>query len=121
MEIQCIRHAIADLASLEDEVLLRSLGVPREDITLLLSQCDYNWFEFTEQLPLSTDAEILFNEVSKLEFSSQALQLIEQSHLAYLVAEKGGNHQEQIARTVNGEIVSQTLTIQDLMSVSLIP
>lgn len=162
LEIQCIRQAIADLASLEDEALLTSLGVPilaesssdesdedeplsphdleslswspdadhsvslaepaqqptgihphqnvlgDEDIKLRLSQCDYNWFEFVEQLPVSTDAEILFNEISKLELSSQALQLIEQSHLAYLVAEEDGNCQDRIARIVNGEIVSES-------------
>ena len=84
------------------------------DMKLLLDQCKYNWFEVVERLQcqlqrdVATDAEMLFNEVLKFELDGDTLHLVKQSHLAYLAAEEDTYEQDRIARSVNGEIVSES-------------
>ncbi len=84
------------------------------DLKLLLDQCQYNWFEFVERLQcqlhkdVSTDAEMFFNEIPKLELDPQAQQLVEQSHLVYLASEQDMYEQDRMARTINGEIVTDS-------------
>ena len=61
------------------------------DMKHLLDECEYNWFEMIDQLSqepgqVCTNSEYLLNEISKIELDAHALQLIEQSHLAYLSA-----------------------------------
>ena len=81
------------------------------DMKLLLDECKYKWFEFVERLQchhVSTDAEILFNEVLKLEVDAPVLQLVKQSYLAYLTAEADMKDQVRAARAVDGEIVTES-------------
>ena len=56
-----------------------------------------------------TNSEYLLNELSKIELDAHALQLIEQPHLAYLSAKEDvRGAQDDIARIVNGEVVTET-------------
>lgn len=81
------------------------------DMKLLLEESKFNWFEFVEQLHchhVSTDTEKLFNEVLQLGLDGPDLQLVKQSHLAYLAAEADVKDQTRTARAVNGEILTES-------------
>lgn len=83
---------------------------------LLLDQCKYNWFEVVERLQcqlqrdVSTNAEMLFNKVLKLELDGDTLHLVKHSHIPYLAAEEDAYMYEQgrIAWSVNGKILSES-------------
>lgn len=85
-----------------------------QDLQVLLTECNYNWFEFLEQyqsnLPegTSSDAEMLYNEVLKFKLDAQAAQLVEQSYQAFVATKTDMYDQDRIARSVNGEIVSES-------------
>ena len=80
----------------------------------LLMKCKYNWFEFLEQYQSNSlsdaaiDVSSLFNEVSKLKIDTAAFQLLEQSYQAFHAVDTDMYEQDQIARIVNGEIVSES-------------
>ena len=50
----------------------------------------------------------MFNEVSKFEFDTTAFKLLEQSYQAFLAVETDMYEQERTARSVNGEVVSES-------------
>ena len=81
------------------------------NLQVLLKESHYNWFKFLEQCLQknpSADVEKLYNEISRFELNTQELRLIEQSYQAFLAAETDMYDQDHIARSVNGEVVSES-------------
>lgn len=107
----------------ENDVLPQSRveSVPSEDLTssdyLLktLDKCEYNWFQFVEVLEEthnclpSTVLENFFKSLSSnCQLSEQALGLVVQSHGAYFAATGDIAMADRDARSINGEIVTES-------------
>ena len=83
-----------------------------------MQQSIYNWFEFYEKVEALTenDTEVsaitksFFSNLSKFKFSEVEVGQINQSRQAFFAAQSESNsHQlDQIARAVNGDIVSES-------------
>ena len=89
-----------------------------DDASLAAILCDshYNWFEFVERveedsgsdLAIPSTLEKFFLQTPFLEFSQRELELIVQSHRAFTAATSACYEQERMARSINGEIVSES-------------
>ena len=100
--------------SSDDETEFNSSSIPSMDyssLASLLMESDYNWFEFVEKIESKCapkDLEKFFLEIPNLQFSDEQLVLIVQSHRAFLATCISRDHEERIARSINGEIVSHS-------------
>ena len=63
--------------------------------------------QFQTQLAFAT-MEALFSNILQVELSPKDLQLTSQSYDAFLAARSEGYEQDQVARAVNGEIISES-------------
>ena len=81
------------------------------DLQALLTECNYNWFEFLEQYQCrfqEGDEEMLYNIVSKFKLDTKEFQFVEQSFQAFTAGKTDMYDQNRIVRSVNGEIVSES-------------
>ena len=87
--------------------------------TLLhLRESGFNWFQFYERvecmmeessnLDVSKSLEEIFLQMPHLEFSQRQLELAVQSHRAFVAATSASYEEERMARSINGEIVSES-------------
>lgn len=87
-------------------------SLPDEQMLVLLQNCNCNWFEFVEQLEQAeiTDAlasEKFFFKLPDLhKLSNEDLELVMQSHDAYVAAESDMIKDNRMVRAINGEVVS---------------
>lgn len=85
-----------------------------DDLKGILHRCNFNWFEFIEHLQLQgqdftpVEFDQLFQSLSKYDFDDVELALLQQSYQAFSAAEVDGYDQDQIARAINGEVVSES-------------
>ena len=76
------------------------------DLQALLSECNYNWFEFLDQYQCiyrfqegtPVDEEMLYNIVSKFKLDTKEFQLVEQSFQAFAAAKTDMYDQNRIVR-----------------------
>ena len=78
----------------------------------LLSNSDYNWFEFVKKIEdhsehASNSLESFFLRIPHMDCNHKELALIVQSHRAFLATQPSYEEERQ-ARIVNGEIVSES-------------
>ena len=92
-------------------------STPNDDMLMkTLVDCDYNWFEFVEQLerqhcPLDILAEVLekfFLDLPHKNLSKQALQLVVQSRRAFNAVACDMAEEDRAVRSINGEVVTES-------------
>ena len=90
------------------------IELPNEQALLhLLCECEYNWFQFIEQVEFSSDLntdllENFFYSLPNLGLSPSSMNLVVQSHRAFNATIVDLQEQERTARSMNGEIVSDS-------------
>ena len=86
-------------------------------LSQVLSESNFNWFEFHENIEhmiehcdSNNTAKTLENslEIPHMGFSQSQIEHTVQSHLAFKAAPSESYEQERIARSINGEIVSES-------------
>lgn len=92
-------------------------------LAVTLAESDFNWFEFVERVSIKeASLEQFFLDIPNLGFSEKQIQAVVQSHRAFLSSKS--SYEERIARSINGEVVSESesdnpeqyVGIKDVMS-----
>ena len=78
-----------------------------KDIPQLLFDCNYNWFEFMDCV-VNQEEDILSLSKSIYDKDQEKLHLVRQSYYAFSAIEEQAYEQNHTARTLNGEIVSES-------------
>lgn len=97
------------------------IHIPDESsLGTIMRESDCNWFQFVERVEeytshldipgwdISSALEKFFLQIPSLGFSKEQLELIVQSHRAFTAARSACYAQERVARSINGEIVSES-------------
>ncbi len=88
-----------------------------DDLVTLIRQSLFNWFEFHHQVEtqvetkeVSLATEFFLSNVAKFGFSESELLKISESHAAFVATnnESSAYEQDQSARAINGEVVSDS-------------
>ena len=98
-----------------DSISAIDMSVPdNSSLAASLCKCDCNWFQFVERveegnsdLYLSSNLEKFFLQTPQ-GFSERQLELIVQSHRAFAAATSASYEDERLARSINGEVVSES-------------
>ena len=99
-----------------------------DDVPKLLETCDYNWFEVLRKVEESSVIEIdysvsnlLYDIISTAyQISEESRILLMQSFFAYCSTEEDFHESDRIARSVNGEVISESESdyAEDIVTVS---
>lgn len=93
--------SIIDAASLTDNEI--------SNLNLVMRQCDFNWFEFMEQVSCSNQVAEIFYANHLGCFSQEEVEQIKLSHEAFLAEEElYGDEHERANLEMNGEIVTDS-------------
>ena len=105
-----------DSLSIHDAVNIVNIHVPDDSsLAETLCECECNWFQFIEKvqegnsdLQLYSDLEKIFSRTPHLGFNERQMELIVQSHRAFEASTSASYNEERIARSINGDIVSES-------------
>lgn len=76
-------------------------------LSVILAESDFNWFKFVERVGTKeVSLEQFFLDIPNLGFTEKQIQSVVQSHRAFLSTES--IYEEQVARSLNGEVVSES-------------
>ena len=114
-----------ELQTVEENLdILKSI----DDVPKLLQSCQYNWFEIIQKIEDSTGTEINYSlseslyEVysKKNHISEDNNKLLRQSFFAYCSTEIDFHESDRIARSINGEVISESEAdnAEDIVTVS---
>ena len=87
-----------------------------ETLVSILRECEFNWYGFVEKLIdsygemscLSSKLDDFLIRLNGFDLTANQLELVAQSHLAFMASCSTDYQQEKLARAINGEIVTDS-------------